>query len=239
MGVQLDNIGSDRQSDSNSGSAFMQIQERMQTLSFRPFQNLVVLWLAAGQNWHMLSLGRSHRRGRRRTGGADFIARAPGSRLRIAVQIRHWRTPIQRRAVDELWGFMLRHSIPSGLIVTNTSVSRRAVDALNEHPGRPIQVISSADLARSMVDLGLGTAGSGEAQTIDESFFRTVHAMRFASQSTSHATRQPRGARALTEARASSGDPGDPDDPYAQVWPYLAGMVILCALLVALIGAWR
>jgi hypothetical protein len=143
-----------------------------------------LLWLGAKGYRNIEVLRRTAARGRREVGGADFIAEsAYGPHIRIAIQLRHWRTPVQRRAVDELWGFMLRHGIPQGLIITNNSFYPRAMAAALEFPGRPIQLISASRLAGSMAALGLGVEADPRSLAVSEPFFRMLSQVRLGPKS--------------------------------------------------------
>src|SRR5438552_3583774 len=101
------NGGDSSRPNSSSGSGFYgALTERLRNLSFPAIQTGVLLWLSAKGFRDIQVLKRSGARGRRLIGGADFIADSPHDPdIRVAVQVRHWRTPIQRRAIDELWGF--------------------------------------------------------------------------------------------------------------------------------------
>jgi len=167
-------------SDRNSSSAFIGLIDKIQQLPFEPFQQLVFLWLGARGFEHVLSTGRHHRRGRRSTSGVDFIATLPGTRVFAAIQIRHWRNPIQKRAVDELRGLLVRSGITTGVIVSNSKFSKKALESATEYRGRPVQLVGADDLAGSMVELGLGV-GRGRVIEIDQSFFRTLNKLHFAS----------------------------------------------------------
>lgn len=171
----------DGNSSRNRNSAFLGLEDKLEHLAFKPFQQFVLLWLGAKGFRHIQSLGRHYRRGRRSIGGADFTAQMPGTRVRVAIQVRHWSSPIQRRVVDELWGFMLRRHIPTGLIVTNSTFSKRSMIAAGEFAGRPIQMISRADLANSMVSLGLGVKDTVDGLELDESVFRSLNSLQLAS----------------------------------------------------------
>jgi hypothetical protein len=147
--------------DNNNSSVTLMLQRRIDQLSFHSFQQLVFLWLSYNRWHHIRPLGRHHRQGRRSVGGADYVADLPGhSSARVAVQLRHWHSPVSRRAVDELWGFMLRHGIPTGLVVTNSVFSERAQQAVAEYPGRPIQLVSRDRLSEWLRDSGLGVRRS-------------------------------------------------------------------------------
>jgi hypothetical protein len=164
----------------NSSSGLSPLAERIQKLPFPSFQQCVFIWLGACGYTHVGSLGRFHRRGRRPFGGADFLVKAPMTGCRVAVQVRHWRTPVQRWAVDELRGFMLRFGIPSGMIVSNSKFSPRAIQTAAEYPGRPIRLVSGAELAESMEELELGTMRFLHLRIPDESFFRSLSRLQFA-----------------------------------------------------------
>src|SRR5580704_537798 len=94
--------------NSSSNVLYRALTERLRQLSFSAFETGVLLWLGAKGYRDICVLKRSAARGRRPIGGADFIARPPyDPTVKVAIQVRHWQTPIQRRAVDELWGFLL------------------------------------------------------------------------------------------------------------------------------------
>ncbi len=146
----------------NSNSGFIGRIQGIRRLDFASFQALVLLWLGSQGYRHIRSLGRKSQRGRRSIGGADYLAVASGKdELRVAIQIRHRQTRISRSAVDELRGFMLRHGIPIGLIVTNTEFQRSATKAADSFPGRPIQLISAFGLAQALKSWESQDAGSG------------------------------------------------------------------------------
>lgn len=140
----------DNRSDRSSNNVFLLLQKRIEQLDFQDFQKCVFLWLGQRGFANIRNLGRKHPRGRRSVGGADFVARLSGfSDVRLAIQLRHRRTPVLRSCVDELRGYMLRFGVPSGMIVSNSQISRSARRAAAEFPGRPIQLISSNRLAAS------------------------------------------------------------------------------------------
>lgn len=168
-------------SSSGRNSVFYALQERMRSLSFLPFQTCVVLWLGVKGLRSIRSLGRIHRRGRRELGGADFLAKSPGNGVEVAIQIRHWRTPLQRRVVDELWGFMLRHGIPAGLVICSSGVMRAAETAAAKYPGRPIELIPCELLCSSMVALELGVSEQNGRWILNEAFFRSAHQLALAN----------------------------------------------------------
>lgn len=153
----------------------------MRSLSFLPFQACIVLWLGRKGFRSIRPLGRIHRRGRRELGGADFLAKLPGSEVEVVIQVRHWRTPLQRRVVDELWGFMLRHGVPAGIVICSSGVMRAAETAAAKYPGRPIELIPCELLCSSMAALELGVSEQKGRWIVDEAFFRSAHQLALAS----------------------------------------------------------
>lgn len=231
-------LGATRRSgnrNSSGNSAFYTLLDRIQSLSFKPFQMCVLLWMGAKGFGKIRPLGRHHQRGRRSLGGADFLAQMPGSRVDVAVQVRHWQTPVQRRAIDELWGFMLRRGVPLGLIVTNSRFMKSAEKAALEYPGRPIQLVSGRQLCSSMASLELGLAQADTKWTLDESFFRSVDQLCFASTMGKATAHRPL-ARALAERchlASLAGEPDHPESqpPYSTLWYALAAVALAVALL--------
>ena len=176
---RTNNSNSSRPNSSSGSGLYTDLRLRLKNLSFSSFQNCVLLWLGAKGYRDICVLRRSAARGNRPKGGADFVASSPYSpTFKVAVQVRHWQTPIQRRAVDELWGFMLRHGVPSGLIVTNNGFYPRARAAALEFPGRPIRLVSVTQLAGSLAALGLAVEPAGERWVVSESYFRTLDRLR-------------------------------------------------------------
>ncbi|MFN8140432.1 MAG: restriction endonuclease [Fimbriimonadales bacterium] len=165
---------------SGDDSSGLILPDLIRQLSFRSLQTLVTLWLGRQGFRQIRSLGRWAKRGRRVIGGADLIALVPGySDISVAIQIKDCQSPVQRRSVDELRGFMLRFSIPYGMVVTNSVFSRAATKAVSGFPGRPVQLVSRFDLASSLMQLGLGfDIESGE---VDFGFFDNLHSLRFAN----------------------------------------------------------
>jgi hypothetical protein len=98
--------------------------------------------------------------------------------------------------VDELWGYMLRNSVPMGLIVTNSSPMKSAERAAEAYPGRPIQIVSCRELCSSMAALELGVCRKGGRWILDEAFFRSVGSLNFAPALASRVCRS-RGKREL------------------------------------------
>jgi hypothetical protein len=225
-------IGSGKSSNSsrngNSSSGFSPLTERIQKLPFPSFQQCVFIWLGACGYTHVGSLGRFHRRGRRPFGGADFLVKTPLTGCRVAVQVRHWRTPVQRWAVDELRGFMLRFGIPSGMIVTNSKFSNRAIQSAAEYPGRPIRLVSGAELAESMEALELGTIRFLHLRIPDERFFRSLSRLQFA--------RMIREAHAKATARSKTNSPADRPEATGGVRPTLRILLLVLALALLLLA---
>lgn len=149
----------------NSNSSFS-MRSALASLDFKSFQRAVWLWLGASGYRNLRTLARSKRRGRGSV-GPDFLIQVGEDGIDVAVQIRHWRSPLTKRAVDELRGILLRDQIPAGMIVCPTHVSRAARIAAQDFSGRPIRVVGIESLAQSMETLGLFTSA----------FFRSIHAM--------------------------------------------------------------
>lgn len=224
----------DSGSSRNSNNAFNALLEKVRGLSFLPFQMCVLLWLGAKGFESIRPLGRIHRRGRRAKGGADFLAKAPGSETDVAIQVRHWRMPLQRRTVDELWGFMLRRGVPLGLIVTSSEVMKSAEKAVWEYPGRPIQLVSCRQLCSSMASLELGLRKAGSRWLIDEAFFESAGRLAFASAMGIAATPGP-GSRVLDGVCRLHGKSGEPRNPDSQ--PPILGTWLFIAVVIALLAA--
>lgn len=164
------NSGSKR---NNSSGIYTQLRSRLEGMSFQSFRTLVFLWLSAKGYRNVCVLKRSGSRGRRSHGGADFLAKSPHHpRSRVAVQIRFWKTPVQRRVVDELRGYMFREGIREGLIVTNSSIFPAARRSAGDLETKPVRLFSSAQLAGSMASLGLGVEKVGGRHDIADWFFR-------------------------------------------------------------------
>ncbi|HVT12609.1 MAG TPA: restriction endonuclease [Fimbriimonadaceae bacterium] len=229
----------------SSSLSYRALTGRVRNLSFVSFQNCVLLWLGAKGYRDICVLKRSAARGRRRVGGADFVAESPHCpSVKVAIQLRHWRTPIQRRAVDELWGFMLRQGIPQGLIVTNSFFYPRAIAAALEFPGRPIRLVSVSGLAGSMAALGLGVDGPSDHPAISESFFRTLDRLRLASSLTSKpaAMQYPTdryGSGPSGLDLVSTTPPTRPEEP--QLWWWLVlGLIVIAFIALSLgLGGYR
>lgn len=226
---QTSNSGS-----SNSSVSYGDLMRRLTNLSFSSFQTLVLLWLSAKGYRDICVLRRAGARGRRRTGGADFIVTSPHMPdVRVAVQIRYWNTPVQPRVVDELWGFMLRQGIPCGLMITNAGFYQRTIDAAREFPGRPIRLVSLAQLAGSLTNLGLSVERSGGQLRISGKFFRALQNLRLAS---ALVTRGP--ARTGPSLAPRRIDPGSLCGAQLVSHAVKRAVLAIAAILVVLVVLW-
>lgn len=164
-----------RTSGGNSSSGLW-LKSRIERLDFSSFQRCVWLWLGASGYRHMLFCGRRTQRGRSAT-GPDFIVRIGEEGMNVAIQIRQWKSPVSKRAVDELRGVMLREDIPAGMIVASSTCSRAAKIAATEFGGRPIRIIGIDRFCEALQAFGLAhdtffsmvgqfTLGSPAATTI-------------------------------------------------------------------------
>ncbi len=167
--------------DSNSSRVYRDIDLRLRSLPFSDFQQIVLMWISAKGYSHIKSLGRRFKRGRRQTGGADFVAILPNTNLETVIQIRHWATPVSKRAVDELRGFMQRNLIPIGIIFTSSSFSASAILTAMQYPGRPIRFYSRNRLSAWLACSGLAVRKVGLREEVDEGFFRVLSSLRLAS----------------------------------------------------------
>lgn len=136
---------------SNSSSG-LYATSRVAALDFKRFQRCVWLWLGASGYQHMRFGGRRTQRGRGAS-APDFIVRVGDDGMDVAVQVRHWTSPISKRAVDEFRGLLLRHNIPAGMIVAKSYCSRAARLAAAEYPGRPIRIIGIDRFVDSLLQL--------------------------------------------------------------------------------------
>lgn len=151
--------------DSNS-SRSLYVRSMLSSLDFKSFQRIVWLWLGASGYHGIRTLNRPRRRGRGSV-GPDFLVQIGEYGIEVAVQIRHWRSPLSKRAVDEMRGILLRDQIPAGMIVSSSQVSRAARLAAADFSGRPIRVVGLESLADSMIALDLGSPA----------FFRSIDSM--------------------------------------------------------------
>lgn len=123
-----------------NSSSGLYATSRIAALDFKRFQRCVWLWLGASGYRHIRFGGRRTQRGRGAS-APDFIVRVGNDGMEVAVQVRHWASPISKRAVDEFRGLLLRQNIPAGMIVAKSCCSRAARLAAAEYPGRPIRII--------------------------------------------------------------------------------------------------
>lgn len=151
--------------DGNSRSSFY-TRIKLASLDFKSFQRVIWLWLGASGYQNLRTLGRGKQRGRGSV-GPDFLVQVGDDGLDVAVQIRHWKSPLTKRAVDELRGILLRDHIPAGMIVCPTRISKAARFAAADYTGRPIRVIGIESLADSMEALDL----------VSPAFFRSIQAL--------------------------------------------------------------
>jgi len=233
--------GSSRPNSSSNSGFYGALTKRLRNLSFSAFQTGVLLWLGAKGFRDIRALKRTAARGRRQIGGADFIGGFPHDPdVNVAIQVRHWQTPVQRRAIDELWGFMLRQGIPQGLIVTNSVFSPKAMTAALEFSGRPIKLVSVAQLAGSMAALGLGVEPTAKGRVVSEAFFRTLDQLRLASNLATdlEPARIGRfGNRSVGLDSISANPPSQPEDPQSLWW--LLIVVLALSLLALALGGRR
>lgn len=138
-------------SGGNSSSG-LYATSRIAALDFKRFQRCVWLWLGASGYRHMRFDGRRTQRGRGAS-APDFIVRVGNDGMDVAVQVRHWNSPISKRAVDEFRGLLLRQNIPAGMIVAKSHCSRAARLAAAEYPGRPIRIIGIDRFVDSLLQL--------------------------------------------------------------------------------------
>lgn len=222
-----------RDYSSSNSSLYRELRQLVSQLDFHSFQILVLLWLRAKGYSHFQSLGRLHLRGRRPFGGADYIAQVPGcSKVPVAIQIRHWKSPLQRRVVDELYGFLLRYGIPTGLIVTSSSVSAKALASPSEFPGRRVELVSVSRLVGSMVALGLGV--TGDPLRVGRRFFNTLRDLTLASRLLD----DPRAGRkcptrVLVQPQIAADVALDPKQP-SPSWIWLAVLALLLGLILGM-----
>lgn len=207
--------------DSRNGNSSSRIllMDRLARLEFRSFQHCVWLWLGASGHTHMRFLGRRSRRG---TCGPDFIARLGRDGMDIAVQIRHWKSPISKRAVDELRGILLRDNLSAGIIVATSECSNAAKIAAADFNGRPIRILGLSRFADSMVELGIGV----RVGRFDERFFRTLDSLTLGHRR-SPIARLPRPA--VLDFHNSPEDPNPGRD--ATWWVLLALTVLLIVVI--------
>lgn len=233
-GVTIPAGANDSGNNSSCNSGFIRLRSRIARLDFAPFQRCVWIWLGASGYKHMRSLGRRSCRGRRYASGPDFVVQIDvESGVTIAVQVRHWKSPLSRRAVDELRGYMQRHGLSAGIIVCSSTISRSARNAAQEYPGRPIRLVGIDRFVASMATLGLGLMDWPLRQTIDEAFFRVVHELSLGPTRPHEAVRSsPRPAQSLASAALVDDAPWLNSDR----WLYLLVLVAVGLTIWVLVG---
>lgn len=230
-----DRGSSNSRRNSNSG-IYSQLRSRMEGLSFQAFRTVVFLWLSAKGYRNVFVLKRSGARGRRSHGGADFLARSPHHpRSRVAIQVRYWKTPLQKRVVDELRGYMLREGIGEGLIVTNSSVFPAARRSARTLETKSVRLFSRAQLAGSLASLGLGVEKAGGQFKIADWFFRSLDQIQLGYSLSGAKILAKRVRGKLEESVAGS--------RFGDQWPegifWLVLIVLLFLVLASVFGASR
>lgn len=176
-------FGNGNGNDSNSSNELLgKLQKRIAQLDFLAFLICVAIWLGSRNYRGITSLGRWAKRGRRSNGGADLLAFLPCSEMvQLAIQIKDCQTPVPKQAVDGLRGYMVRHGVTFGLIVAKQRFSDKAAKAATVYSGRPIELISIRQFARSLFEQGLGVRVNNGILEIDDQFFMTLEHLRFAN----------------------------------------------------------
>lgn len=208
-----------RYSGRSNSSSGLYAQRRLARLDFHSFQRCVWLWLGACGYEHMRFCGRRSQRGR--TGsGPDFTVRIGGDGLEVAVQVRHWKSPVSKRAVDELRGVLLRDNISAGMIVASSTSSAAARLAAANYPGRPIRIIGVDRLCESLQSLGID---------LDDKFFGMIRHFTLGS---------PRAERVARRARIIAAWPEDVDfqRPEPHGWLVVIALAIIFMLLLMGLG---
>ncbi|MBI5706462.1 MAG: restriction endonuclease [Armatimonadetes bacterium] len=242
MGKRIDDLGAGGPSgrddsgnskrNSNSG-VYSELTFRLRMLSFQAFRTLVFLWLSAKGYRQVQVLKRSASRGRRPTGGPDFLAISPYSpRTRVAIQIRHWQTPVQKRVVDEMRGWMLRLGVRQGLIVTRSSFFPGARRAARELEGKPIVLWPAPRLAGSVAALGLGIERVGNRFEIAEWFFRGMNQIQLGYSFKDRSSRAHFAKQIMPTQLGSVVGPG-----FGENWPDCLWQIVLILLVALLVAA--
>jgi restriction endonuclease Mrr len=215
------NSNSSSRRNSNSG-IYGQLRSRLESMSFQSFRTLVFLWLNTKGYRKIFALKRSGSRGRRAFGGADFLATSPYfPRDRVAIQIRHWKSPVQKRIVDEFRGFMLRQGISQGLIVTNSRFFPGALKVAREDSKKPVKLWSSAQLAGSMAVFGLGVERVEGQHQIADWFFKGLNQVRIGWS-------LPRKRRLLPDSASGP--------EFGRNWPDISWWLLLTVILALLLS---
>ncbi len=198
-------------SSSNSG---FRAQSRLASLDFKSFQRCVWIWLGASGYKHMRFCGRRSQRGRKAF-GPDFLVRIGQDGMDVAVQVRHWKSRVSKRAVDELRGLMLRDGVAAGMIVASSTCSPAARFAAADFQGRPIRIIGVDRLCESLLSLGL---------SLDEQFFKMIEQIALGTPAASGAVIK---ARRLASEQLSDADFGGPGPTLPLTLALLVALVVI------------
>lgn len=163
--------------------------------------------------------GRRSQRGRKAS-GPDFLVRIGPDGMDIAVQVRHWKSRVSKRAVDELRGLMQRDGIPAGMIVASSTCSPAARLAAASFQGRPIRIIGVDRFYESLLSLGL---------SLDKRFFKMIEQFDLGIPAASVAGVK---ARRLATEQLSDSDFGGPSPTLNMT------LALLVALIVILLTWW-
>lgn len=170
---RISNGRSDSSKRNSSNQIYGQLRDHLERMSFQAFRTLILLWLSAKGYRRIIPIKRSGARGRRQQAGADFLADSPyAPRQRVAIQIRHWRSPVQKRVVDEFRGFLIRNRIQEGLLVANQAFYDAALRVCQADSAWPVRPWSIARLSGSLAALGLGVEIDKKGFRVDDNFFR-------------------------------------------------------------------
>lgn len=206
-----------------SNNSGLYAHSSLSRLDFSSFQRCVWLWLGASGYKHMRFCGRRSQRGRA-AAGPDFIVRTGDDGIDMAVQVRHWKSPVSKRAVDELRGVMLRYSLPAGMIVASSPCSRAARFAAMDFPGRAIKIVGIDRLHRSFENLGI---------ELDDRFFAMIEQFSLGFESANRAAHKARRFAIEGGSEVEFGNSG-PNLPLV-----IAALLILVAVILAAGGLVR
>ena len=155
----------------------VQLATYVRWLPYQALELLVVYVLRKSGYASVRIADHGKQRGYRDDGGWNLAARKYRTDVTdlTLVQVKH--IPVQRRNVDELAGAMRRRRAKSGLIFTTDRIAEAAFACADQHPGRPIKLISPHGLVRMMIQSGLGVRtepappGDPHKLILDEKFF--------------------------------------------------------------------
>ncbi len=154
-----------------------QLRERLLSLSYRAYLQVVTHLLAAQGYSRVCPAARVGRKGPNQGRGWDIEAELEtgvSGRLRTLVQVKQFGAlPVQLRSVDELRGVCLRSGAHQALLVTVSTFSRVAEQAARaEQRIVPVRLIGGDTLLDLLVAQGIGVqksrSGRGE---LDEPYF--------------------------------------------------------------------